>query len=203
MGFKLAAHLVGVLMLTAGLAGCIDARVDVSVTSMTDAKTVITQVMAPDFYAMVKTSAAEAGADAAPNDDAFCAQDTLSENPDGSATCVMAQKGPFASLTKGHVNTIFSFSPAGAGLVRIALPTANMKAEIGLDEVMDADTQAMVEAFFEGHTITLHFSGLDVVETNMTLAKDHKSAETIIPFADLIRGDAGLPATLFAVVRVQ
>ena len=203
MGFKLAGRLAGALLLAAGLAGCIDAKVDVDVTSMTTAKAVMTQVMAPDFYAMVKTNAAQADADAPPSDDAFCAQGVLSENQDGSATCVVTEEGPFAALTMGNAKKTITFTPAGDGLVRVAMPTADMKGEIGLDETMDAETQQMVEAFFKNHAITLHFSGLEVTDTNMTLAADRKSAETIIPFLDLIKGTAGLPDEIYAVVRVQ
>jgi hypothetical protein len=61
----------------------------------------------------------------------------------------------------------------------------------------------MIEAFFKDHAITLHFAGLEVTDTNMTLSADQKSAEQVIPFLELIAGTADLPDELYAVVRVQ
>ena len=200
MGLNWAGRLAGILLLAAGLAGCIDAKVDVTVTSMTNAKAVMTQVMAPEFYAMVKTNAAQAGA---PAEDEFCSKGGLTENQDGSATCVLAEEGPFAGLSMGNEKQTITFTAAGPGLVRVALPTADVKSEIGVDDKMDEETRQMIEAFFKDHAITLHFAGLEVTETNMTLAADRKSAEQVIPFLNLIDGTANLPDELYAVVRVQ
>ncbi len=202
MALNWVVRLAGMLVLAGALAGCIDAKVDVAVTSMTTAKAVMTQVMAPEFYTMVKTNAAQAGTDA-PAEDEFCAKGELTENADGSATCVLTEEGPFAGLTMGNAQKTITFTPAGPGLVRVALPTVDMKSEIGVDEGMDEETKQMIEAFFKGHGITLHFSGLEVTDTNMTLAPDRKSAEQMIPFLDLINGTANLPDELYAVVRVQ
>ena len=203
MSVKLAGRLAGAVFLAMSLAGCIDAKVDVHLTSMTTAKAVMTQVMAPDFYTMVKANEAEAGTDAATDDDQFCAEGTLTENRDGSATCVFTEEGAFADLSMGNEKQTIIFTPTGAGLVRIALPTADMKGEIGIEETMDAETKEMVEAFFKGHAITLHFSGAEVTDTNMVLAADRMSAEMVIPFPDLINGTAELPDEIYAVVRVQ
>jgi hypothetical protein len=202
MGMKLVGRLAGVVLLGLSLAGCIDAKVDIAVTSPTTAKAVMTQVMSADFYAMVKLNAQQAGPDAPTADDEFCAKGALSENPDGSATCVVTEEGPFADLNLGTDQKSVTFASAGPGLVRVALPTADMKREIGADEAMDAETQKMVEAFFTGHAITLRFSGLEVTDTNMTLSADRTAAEQIIPFIDLINGTTALPDELYAVVRV-
>lgn len=188
------------LMLAGTLAGCIDADVDVALTSATTAKATMTQTMGADFYSMVKMSAAEAPADA-PKDDQFCAEGELTENPDGTATCVIVEDGAFANLTFGSQEPTITFTPAGPGLVRIALPTAQMKDEIGADETMDEETTKMVEAFFAGHGVTLRFSGAEVTDTNMTLSDDKTSAETTIKFLDLLNGTGDLPDELFAVVR--
>jgi hypothetical protein len=203
MSVKLAGRLAGTLLLAMGLAGCIDAKVDVHLTSMTTAKAVMTQVMAPDFYAMVKTNEAQTETDAPADDDQFCAEGTLTENRDGGATCVIIEEGVFADLSMGNEKQTIAFTPVGPGLVRVALPTADMKGEIGIDDKMDAETKAMVEAFFKDHAITLHFSGAEVTDTNMVLADDKTSAEMVIPFLDLINGTAELPDEIYAVVRVQ
>ena len=187
------------LLLGAALTGCIDATVDIALTSETTARATMTQVMGADFYAMVKMGAEQGGADAAAGDE-FCAEGELTENGDGSATCVLVEEGAFAELDMGDEESIV-FASAGPGLVRVSLPTEEMKAEIGAGEDMDAETKAMVEAFFEGHAVTVRFSGAEITETNMTLAGDGKSAEQVIPFLDLINGTAELPDELYAVVR--
>ncbi len=193
--------LAAMLLVSAALAGCIDATVDVAVTSETTAKATMTQVMGADFYAMVKMNAESAEADA---EDEFCAEGELTENQDGSATCVIVEEGPFADIAKGEdgEEPSMSFTPAGPGLIRVSLPTEEMKSEVGADEAMDAETKQMVEAFFAGHAITVRFSGAEVTETNMTLSADKKSAEQVIDFLELINGTAELPDELFAVVRV-
>ncbi|WP_375452359.1 hypothetical protein [uncultured Devosia sp.] len=202
MGLQSAGRLAGILVLAAGLAGCLDAKVDIAVTSPTTARAVMTQEMGADFYAMIKTNAAEAKSDTAA-DGEFCATGTLTENADGSATCVIIENGPFAELTLGNEKKTVTFTPAGPGLVRVALPTVEMKGEIGVDDAMDEETRQMIEAIFTGHAITLRFSGREVTDTNMALSPDRTAAEQVIPFLDLINGTVALPDELYAVVRVQ
>jgi hypothetical protein len=201
MNLRSVCKLAAVLLLGSALAGCIDADVDVAVTSETTAKATTTQTMGADFYSMVKMSAAEAPADA-PKDDEFCATGALTENADGTATCIIVEEGAFADLTMGSDEPTVVFASAGPGLVRVSLPTAAMKEEVGADDAMDEETKKMVEAFFAGHGITIRFSGAEVTETNMTLSDDKTSAETEIQFLDIINGSAELPDELFAIVRV-
>lgn len=192
-------QLAATLVLGAGLAGCIDASVDVAVLSETTAKATVTQVMAADFYAMVKMNAE---GDQAAGADEFCAEGKLDERADGSATCTVVEEGPFADLKLGDDEPSIVFASAGPGLVRVSLPTAEMKSEVGAGEDIDAETKQMLEAFFKDRAITVRFSGGEITETNMTLAGDRKSAEQAIPFLDLINGTVELPDELFAVVRV-
>lgn len=201
MTLKTLGKFAATLLVGGALAGCIDAKVDVALTSQTTAKATLTQDMGADFYSMVKMSAEQAGANA-PKDDEFCAEGKLTENTDGSATCTIVEEGPFAGLTMGNDEQTIVFTPAGPGLVRVALPTADMQEEIGAGEAMDAETKKMVEAFFTGHGVTLVFSGAEVVESNMKIAADKKSAEETIDFLDLINGTAELPDEYYAVVRV-
>lgn len=197
MSLKTLGKLAATLVLGAALTGCIDADVTVEITSATTAKATLTQIMSADIYAMVAMSA-DSGEE---NGDSFCAEGELTENANGSATCVVTEEGAFAELSMGKGEGAMVFTSAGPGLVRVALPTAEMKAEIGADDEMDEETRQMVEAFFTGHSITIRLSGAEVVDTNMTLAADRRSAETVLPFLDLINGTAELPEELFAVVR--
>lgn len=200
MGFATIGKLAAAMMLGLSLTGCIDATIDVELTSETTAKATLTQVMGADFYGMIKMSAEDS--EEATSD--FCAEGDLVENDDGSATCTLVQEGTFAELAEmeGEDNALF-FTSAGPSLVRVALPTAEMMGELGTGDDLDPETKAMVEAFFTGHTITIRVSGAEVTQTNMDLSKDKTSAETKLPFLDLINGTADLPDEFFAVVRVQ
>jgi hypothetical protein len=189
------------ILLGGSLAGCIDADVDVELLSPSTAKTVTTQVMGADFYTMVKMNAEEMGEDL-PADERFCATGELTENSDGTASCVVEEQGRFSALRMGAKRQHLRFAPAGPGLVRVSLPIAGMKSEIGADEAMDEETRKMVEAFFAGRGLTLRFGGLEIVDTNMKLSEDGRSAQQKLMFLDLLRDKADLPDELYAVVRV-
>jgi len=198
MVLKRIGQVAATLFLAAALTGCIDATVEVEVLSETTARGTLTQVMGADFYAMMKMNAEESDA----SSDAFCTEGELTEHADGSATCTLIEEGTFADISGlGEGEEAMTFTPAGPGLVRVALPTAEMMGEIGASEEMDAETRQMVEAFFAGHSVTIRISGGEITETNMTLADDSKSAEMVLPFLDLINGTADLPDELFAIVR--
>lgn len=197
MSVKLLGKLAATALLAAGLAGCIDVNIEVAITSPATAKATMIQVMSADVYAMVKMGAQGEAAD----EDSFCAEGDLVENADGSATCTIVEEGNFADLDLGQDEGGMSFSEAGPGLVRVTLPTADMKAELGAEDDMDEETRQMVEAFFAGRTMTIAVSGAEIVETNMTLSGDRTRAEQVIPMLDLINGATDLPDELFAVVR--
>lgn len=191
---KLAAMAGLGLMLT----GCIDAKVDVELTSATTAKASLTQIMGADFYAMLKMNSGPPGS---ADDDRFCTKGQLTENKDGSATCLVTQQGRFATLDLGEVEAPLHFRSAGPGLVRISVSTTEMKTEVDMGEQMNDETRQMLDAFFAKRAITLRFGGLAVTETNMTRSADGNSAEMVIPILDLIDGTAVLPDEIYAVVR--
>lgn len=199
MALKTIGKLAVMLTLGGPLAGCIDATVELAVTGASTGKATVTQVMAPDFYGMVKASNAESESGI----DRFCPEGTLTEAADGSATCIFTAEGSFAELAGiGDEADAVTFAPAGPGLVRIGLPTATMVSGLGAEDGVDAETRQMVEAYFAGHTITIRMSGAEVVDTNLEIGKDRKSAETTLPILDLIKGGAAVPQEFFAVVRV-
>ena len=191
-------RIAGALALTLGLAGCIDATVEVDVTSPTTAKATMTQVMEKSMYDMVK-----AGAESGETQSDFCEDGEVTVEGE-SATCVISKEGKFDELTFDEEDgeETLKITPAGPGLVRVAFPTEDMKGEIGADDAeMDAQTKAMMVSFFEGHSLSLKVSGGEIVESNMDIAGDKRSAEKVIPFLDLINGDADLPDELYAVVK--
>lgn len=197
MSVKFLGKLAATALLAAGLSGCIDVNIEVAITSPTTAKATMTQVMGADVYAMVKMGAEGEGA----GEDSFCAEGELTENADGSATCTITEEGAFADLDLGQDEGGMTFTEAGPGLVRVALPTADMQAELGAQDEMDEETRQMVEAFFEGRTMTIAISGAEIVESNMTISADKTKAEQVIDMLALINGAADLPDEIFAVVR--
>lgn len=199
MAAKMLSRLAAILGLGLMLTGCIDAKVDIALTSPTTARASLTQVMAADFYAMLKMNSAQGPA--GKDEDRFCARGQLTENQDGSATCLVDQEGRFASLDLGEVEAPVHFRSAGRGLVRISVSTKEMKTEVDMGEELDAETKQMLGAFFAKRTITLRFSGLAITETNMKRSPDGSSAEMVIPILDLIDGTAVLPDEIYAVVR--
>jgi hypothetical protein len=190
--------IAGALALTLGLAGCFDMSMDVQVTSDTTAKATMTQVMGSDIYAMVKSMGDQ------PDSDKFCAKDgeSLTENADGSATCVSVSEGTFDSLSFGDDSGDKpTFTVVSPGVVRVAVKTGGMAGELGKEQ--DPQTAAMMKQMFDGHFLTIRFSGVEVTDSNLTISDDKTSAEIKIPFLDLISGTAKLPDELYAVIRTN
>ncbi|MHB1110640.1 MAG: hypothetical protein ACYCZU_10035 [Devosia sp.] len=194
-------RLAGIVGLTLGLAGCIDVTMDIEVKSETEGKATTTSVMGADFYAMAKAGAASGEAK---TEDGFCqeAGAQLTENADGSATCVLTVEGKFADLKLDEGDDGASFTVVSPGVVKVAFKTDDMKGELGT-EGQDEQTKQMMQAFFEGRAITIRIRGKEVTDTNMTLSADKTSAEVVIPFIDLINGTIDLPDELYAVVKTN
>ncbi|RYE85636.1 MAG: hypothetical protein EOP19_09005 [Hyphomicrobiales bacterium] len=198
MSLNLFGRVAGVLALTVGLAGCMDVTMEIDVLSETTGKSTTTSVMGADIYSMVKAGAAE---DA--DDDGFCkeAGETLTENADGSATCVLVAEGPFAELNgEDGKDDGAKFEVVSPGVVKVSFSTEDMKKEVGTD-IQDEETKAMMVQFFEGRAITIRIKGKDVIDTNMT--RKGNAAEIVIPFLDLINGKVDLPDELYATVKVN
>jgi hypothetical protein len=210
MNFKIIGQLAGLLVLSIGLAGCIDVTMDVEVLNDTTGKTTTTMVMGADFYAMAKAGMAAPPAEGqtASANDGFCQEEgaVLTENADGSATCTITTEGPFADLLKGDSGTDQNdarFDVVSPGVVKVSLPTADMLGDEMGTEAQDEQTKAMMAALFEGKTITIRMRGKQITESNMTISPDRTSAEIVIPFLDLINGTANLPAELTATVNTN
>ena len=188
--------IAGVLALTVGLAGCVDMTQDILITSDSTATATITTTMSADIYPMIKAGAA--GDDAEP----FCQEEgtSLTENADGSATCVMTSSGAFDELNFDEDDSdskpTFTVNPDGT--VRVAVQTEGMLGDLGSEQ--DAQTKAMMQQMFEGRYLTLRFGGSEVVDTNMDEVGGGY-AEKKMSFLDLINGTIELPEELYAVVR--
>lgn len=211
MTLKTIARLAGVLMLSAGLAGCMDVTAEIEVTSETTGKATTIMTMGAEFYPMIKQmqEAAKAGGEGAAatasTDTNFCEEegDVLTENADGSATCTSVKEGDLTAITADDdgPNEDTTFTVVSPGVVRVAFKTGEMKNQVTQGEE-DEQTAAMMKAYFEGHNATIRIKGKKIIETNMTKIGDN-TAETVIPFTDLLDGKADLPDELFAVVDTR
>lgn len=204
MTFGTIARLAGVLMLGAGLAGCMDVTAEIEVTSETTGKATTTMTMGAEFYPMMKQMAAAGGDDEESSGDGFCEEDgdELTENADGSATCVSVKEGPLAEITADDdgVSEDTVFEVVSPGVVRVAFKTSEMSSQV--TEGQDEETAQMMKAYFEGHNATIRIKGKKIIETNMDRSADG-AAEKVIPFTDLLDGKADLPAELYAVVDTR
>ena len=202
MNLKLLGRVTGVVALTGMLAGCIDMTAEIDVLSETTGKSTTTMTMGAEFYPMIKQMSAAAPEGEAT--DGFCVEqgDVLTENADGSATCVSVTEGDFASLSGSEgPSEDASFTVVSPGVVRVAFATENMSSQV--TEGQDEETAQMMKAYLDGHNVTIRIKGNKVIETNMTLSGDGKAAEIVIPFLGLIDGTAKLPEELFAVVDTR
>ncbi len=224
MSLQIFGRLAGALAMTMALAGCVDVTMDVNVKNATEAQGTMTQTIAAQFYSMIKAS--KSGAASSSSD--FCDKSgKLTENSDGSATCLYVKEGKFDDLKFDDQNGDMTFSSPGPGLVKVSFPTAALSSGITKaasasspggdaapadnsgtagDAGADAGTEqmkAMMAAYFAGHFLTLRVGGGEITDSNMTIAADKQSAEDKIPFADLLSGTAKLPEELYAVVKVN
>ena len=199
MSLNILGKVAGILALTVGLAGCMDVTMEIDVQTETTGKMTTTSVMGADVYSMMK---AGAGSDDS-GDDSFCkeAGATLTENADGSATCLLVVEGPFAELNGADAkDNGAKFEVVSPGVVKVSFTTEDMKGELGT-EGQDEETKAMMQQFFEGHSITIRIKGKEILDTNMTT--NGNAAEIVIPFLDLINGTVELPPELYATVKVN
>jgi len=212
MKFRILGRLAGVLAVTAGLAGCMDVNAEIEVLSATTGKATTSMTIGADFYPMIKQMAA--AGDESSKSEPFCgkAGEQLTENADGSATCVTVKEGELSAITAGDDGSPSddaSFTEVSPGVIRVAFKTSEMKSQVaegagggasGASEAETAQAMAMIKPYFEGHTISVTIKGKRITETNMTKSGDGTSATTEIPFNDLLDGKADVPDELYAIV---
>lgn len=207
MTLKTVSRLAGIVLLSAGLAGCMDVTAEIDVQSETTGKTTTVMTVGSEFYPMIKQMA-DAGGEGADSSDAFCKEegDVLTENADGSATCTSIKEGDLATLTADDdgPNSDTSITVVSPGVVRVAFKTNEMTSQIseGAGGAEDAQAKAMMKTYFEGHTATIRIKGKRITETNMNKVGDN-TAEMVLNFTELLDGTANLPEELFAVVDTR
>src|SRR5690348_264423 len=124
--------IAGALAVTIALAGCVDMTEEVNVTSDTNAKTSMTMTMGADIYSMLK-AADSASQEGASTTEKFCSKpgEQLTENKDGSATCVATQEGAFADLTFEEGDSKPTFTVVSPG-VRSEEHTSELQSPVHL-----------------------------------------------------------------------
>jgi hypothetical protein len=135
-------------------------------------------------------------------DDPFCQGEgeTLTENADGSGTCVAISEGTFDQLKFDDAGSKPAIVTQADGTVRIGIPTKDMMGDLGSET--DPQTVEMLKQMFEGRFLTIRFGGAAIVESNMQPAPDSANyVEIKIPFVELLNGTAKLPEELYAVIR--
>lgn len=202
MNLKTLGRVVGAVALIGLLAGCVDMDAEMEVLSETTGRSTTKMTISAEFYPMIKQMA-EADPDNA-SSDGFCVEegDVLTENGDGSATCLTVREGELSELSGSEgPSEDASFTVVSPGVVRVSFKTENMSSQV--TEGQDEQTAQMLKAYLDGHNVTIRIKGKKVTETNMTLSGDGRSAEIVIPFLELIDGSAALPDELFAVVDTR
>ncbi len=185
----------GALFLAGTLAACVDVTMELEVLDENNGIGKTTVVMDRQFYDM---SQQQGGDD-------FCDEDdgevSLSET---SATCTVTINGTFDELFEANDDgsPVPSVISAGPGLVRVTFPTGSMTDEFA-DAGSDPSTKAMMEQFFKDRSIILKVSGAEIVESDMEISADGKSATFTAPFLGLINGEIELPTETYAIVKVN
>lgn len=200
MKTQIIGRIAGAVALTLALAGCVDLTSEVQVESDSTAKATTITTMGAEFYPMIK--AMKDSGDASTKSD-FCATEgaQLVENADGSATCTEVYEGAFDGVSaSSDAMSDAAFTVVSPGVVRVSFPTKGMASDLTQGQEDDAQTMAMLKAYFDGHNATIRVKGRKITDTNLTLSPDGTSAEVVIPFTSLIDGTADLPEDYYAVV---
>ena len=187
------------LLLTGALAGCFDVDMQITVVDSETASATITTTLPKDLVSLddIKSGDAE-----------FCDSASEITETEDSITCVETREGPFDEVIPQDASsdepqpTIALVAP---GQVKVSFPTGTLSEEMGAgasDDEESAQAMQMMKTMFAGHGITMRVVGNKIIDTNMTLSADGKSAELKVMFTDLIDGNAELPAESYAVVQL-
>lgn len=136
----------------------------------------------------------------------FCPTGILLKRTDGGATCVNELEVGLDARAIPLRDAPVTLNPAGPGLTRITLAIAPLRQKLDFARGLVADNpdmQATAEALITGRRITVRFSGGEIVDSNMKVAKDGLSATSEIAIADLINGSDELPQELYAVIKTR
>jgi len=184
---------VGALIVSVGLTGCAEVSMEVHVLGEDSIRATTVKSMNRDVYDVSQIQ----------NETGFC-DDGQIELTDIAAICTVVMEGDFASLSIPSPDG--SPQPSvvliDANLVRVTFPTADLENDFGASTGSLDEQEKQIIAMFAGRSITLTVTGGEIVETNMTLAKDKQSASLEISLTALFAGETDLPTESFATIKL-
>ncbi|MCB1517967.1 MAG: hypothetical protein KDJ19_10195 [Hyphomicrobiaceae bacterium] len=185
------ARAAGALMLVAGLAACVDVDVKMEVLDSEHGRGSIVMTMDRQFYDMAQ---AQGNADFCDSEDELTVGDTV-------VTCASVTEGTFDELNESGSGEPGPQVIAQAdGTVRVTLPTGTLVQAASADKP-DDETLTMMQSMFEGKFFRITVAGSEVLDSNMEISDDGKSATLAIPFFEMITGEAEVPDEAYAVVK--
>ena len=174
------------MLLILPLAACFDAEMSLSFPDEDTAEGTMVMTASADFYEMAVSSG-----------DPFCDTGVEAQLEDGSHTCTETFSGTIdEALNDPDIGEGMTIERRDGGLLFVSWDLSTLTEDIvpaeeeGAEEMVD-----MMVAAFEGHAITLHVSGADIVETNGEMSADGKTSTFSIPLDTMIKGAADLPAS--------
>lgn len=185
------ARAAGALLLVAGLAACVDVDVKMEVLDSEHGRGSIVMTMDRQFYDMAQ---AQGNAD-------FCDPEDELTVGDKVVTCASITEGTFDELNESGSDEPGPQVIAQAdGTVRVTLPTGTLVQAASADK-SDDETLTMMQSMFEGKFFRVTVAGSEVIDSNMEISDDGKSATLAIPFFEMITGEAEVPDEAYAVVK--
>ncbi len=189
------------LLLTGALAGCFDVDMQITVVDSETASVKTTTTVPKELISLADIESGDAD---------FCDSASKITETEDSITCVETHEGTFDEVIPQDSSsdepqpTIALVAP---GQVKVSFPTGTLSEEIGAgagdaDDEESAQAMQMMKTMFAGHGITMRVVGNKIIDTNMALSADGKSAELKVMFADLIEGNSDLPAETYAIVEL-
>lgn len=187
----------GAVALATLLTGCFDMDVDIEVLGADEALMTTTVVLDRNTFMMLQAGG---------GDSDFCGPTSEITEEADTVTCVDTERGSFAEVFDADEEdepqpTVEAVSP---GVYRIGLPTGEINDQLSMGGAGDnAQARAMIESLFAGRTMTVGITGKEILETNMELSEDGKTARLVISFDDVLAGTIEVPDESYAVVRVE
>jgi len=184
------------------LAGCVDARLSVEVTSPATASVAVTQEVRAETMIALDVRAGKTNT--VDGFQSFCRGGARTLRAARGVSCTRQASGTFRTIMGARsMAAPVQFASAGPDLVRVSIPIAAVEAQIAAHQPRDADALAALPALLAGRGLTLHVEGGTVVSSNMDIAADLQAADKKISLLGLLQHSSKLPEEYFAVLRVH
>lgn len=181
------------LMFILPLAACFDAEMSINFPDDNTAEGTMVMTASSEFYQMSLQSG-----------EPFCDGGIEAELDDGSHSCTHNFSGTIdEAINDPDIGEGMTIERRDGGLLFVSFDLNDMTADLTSTTEQEGGEEMvqMMVAAFEGHAITLHIGGGEIVETNGELSEDGKSASFRIPLDVVITGDADLPQSFDVLVR--